>query len=165
MKSDIVFEERQCFAERSLRNSFLVLTGFFFASILIRLFLVSEGEDNWVMSVLIAGLLFSAILSLFLSNCLITQITVDGIYIRFPPFMPSEQAFLWKDIQEVYIIKYKPITQYGGWGIRIGPYGRAFNISSTTGLQVIFKDSSRLLIGTKQPEKLIAVLRKLGKMN
>lgn len=164
MKSEIVFEERQCFAERGIRNFFLVLACFFMASILIRLFFVTVEEDDFVMGVLIAGLLISAILSLFLSNCLITQITIDGIYVRFPPFMPSEQEFLWKDIQEVYIIKYKPITQYGGWGIRIGPYGRAFNISSTTGLQVIFKDNSRLLIGTRQPEKLIAVLRKLGKM-
>ena len=117
------------------------------------------------MRVLIAGLLFSFILSIFLSNCLITQITAHGIYVRFPPFMPSEQQFLWNNIREVYVIKYKPITQYGGWGIRIGAYGRAFNISSTTGLQIIFNDNSKLLIGTRQPEKLIAVLRKLGKMN
>ena len=165
MATRILFEERQYFAERSLRNFFLVLTGFFIASILIRLLLVSLIENDWVMRVLIAGLLFSAILSIFLSNCLITQITAHGIYVRFPPFMPSEQQFLWNNIREVYVIKYKPITQYGGWGIRIGAYGRAFNISSTTGLQIIFNDNSKLLIGTRQPEKLIAVLRKLGKMN
>ena len=165
MKSEIVFEERQCLGERSLRNFLLMLIGFFTASIIIRLLIVTVEEDDWMLAVLVTGLLISGILSLFLSNCLIAQVTVDGIYVRFPPFMPSEQQYLWKDIREVYIIKYKPITQYGGWGVRIGPYGRAFNISGTTGLQVLFHDNSRLLIGTKQPEKLITVLKKLGKMN
>ena len=165
MKSEIVFEERQCFAERSFRNFFWLLACFFIISILIRLLFRKIDSDDGVIGIFITGFIISIILSIFLSNCLITQVTFDGIYIRFPPFMPSEQQFLWKDIREVYIIKYKPITQYGGWGMRIGPYGRAFNISGTTGLQVIFHDNSRLLIGTKQPEKLITVLKKLGKMN
>ena len=163
LKSEIVFEERQCFAQRSVRNFFWVLACFFIISIFIRLLL--RKTDDGVIGVFITGFIISIILSIFLSNCLITQITVDGIYVRFPPFMPSEQKYLWKDIREVYVIKYKPITQYGGWGMRIGPYGKAFNISGTTGLQVIFHDNSRLLIGTNQPQKLIAVLRRLGKMS
>lgn len=164
MKSEILFEERQCFANRIVRNFFLILTSFFVINVIIRLMLVTNVEEDWLMAVLSIGFLTSAILSIFLSNCLVTQITIEGIYIRFPPFMPDEKEYLWKDIQELYITKYKPITQFGGWGIRIGPFGRAYNISSRTGLQIILRDNSRLLVGTKQPEKLATVLKKLGRM-
>ena len=164
MDSKILFEEKQCFGNKSGRNFFYTLTAFFLISILIRFFIKGQVESDTLIAIFITGFLITALISIFLTNCLITQITIEGIFVSFPPFMPGKKMYLWKNIREVTVIRYRPITKYGGWGIRIGPYGRAYNITSDTGLQILFWDNSKLLIGTRQPEELTIILRKLGKI-
>jgi hypothetical protein len=39
--------------------------------------------------------------------------------------------------------------------------GKALNVSGNMGLQIIFKDNTRLLIGTKKPETLKNVITKI----
>lgn len=70
--------------------------------------------DDSLIAFFISGALLTLIAALFLSNCLITQLRTDGIYIRFPLLDPSVKQFLWSDIQELYITDYNPM-EYGGW--------------------------------------------------
>jgi hypothetical protein len=41
---------------------------------------------------------------------------------------------------------------------------RAFNATGNIGLQLVFKDGKKLLIGTQKPAEIEAVLASLGKM-
>ncbi|MBQ4803289.1 hypothetical protein J8L88_10555 [Aquimarina sp. MMG015] len=72
----------------------------------------------------------------------------------------------WGSIKQLYIRKYDPIYEYGGWGIRmnIRGKGKAFNISGNIGLQLEFLNNKKLLIGTNKPEKLSEALKKIGKL-
>jgi len=54
--------------------------------------------------------------------------------------------------------KYKPLLEYGGYGIRGFGNNRALNISGNTGLQLVFKDGRKLLIGTKKGHEMIEML-------
>ena len=67
-----------------------------------------------------------------------TDYTVDGIRITFPPFIRKAKQFNWDEIDEATIRKYKPIMEYGGWGIRHGLKGKAYNTSGNMGLQLKF---------------------------
>ena len=49
---------------------------------------------------------------------------------------------------------YSPITEYGGWGIKWGSGGKAYNVSGNRGVQQEFTDGKRLLIGSQKPEQL-----------
>ena len=71
----------------------------------------------------------------------------------------------WKNISKSYIRQYQPIIEYGGWGIRIGLFGkgRAFNVRGNKGLQLEFKDNNKLLIGSNNSEELERVLITLEK--
>ena len=60
---------------------------------------------------------------------------------------------------------YNPIAEYGGLGIRFGPNGKAYNVSGNTGLQVILKNKSKVLIGTNDAEALAAVLARINKLD
>ena len=51
--------------------------------------------------------------------CLVTEVRDDGIYIRFYPFHRDFQGYLWEDIESFEARTYKPVMEYGGWGIRI----------------------------------------------
>lgn len=68
----------------------------------------------------------------------------------------------WGNVDSVYIREYRPLKEYGGWGIRDGSSGRAYNVSGDTGLQIIFKDKERLLIGTIKPGEMKQELEALS---
>lgn len=100
---------------------------------------------------------------LILSCHLKTQVTAEGIRVRFFPFQWAYREYRWDQLTACYIRKYNPIGEYGGWGYRIGLFGKgmALNVSGSMGLQLEF-DKKKLLIGTRRPDVLDALLLQLG---
>lgn len=115
-----------------------------------------------IMFFMVAGL-SSGILVLFWRTKLVTVVNKDGISLRFPPFFSRERKFEADSIAEYYIRQYKPIREYGGWGIRLGltGYGRAYNVKGKTGLQLVFKNGKGLLIGTQRSAALMRAMNKM----
>ncbi|MNJ86041.1 hypothetical protein D3C87_35240 [compost metagenome] len=123
----------------------------------------SSVVDN---AALLIGFLFMLILSLlFFIMKLETRITDTGIAVRFFPLQLKFKNYNWEEIDQIYLRQYSPLMEYGGWGIRYSftGKGRALNVSGRTGLQLVFKDGRKLLIGTSKPEDLIQVLSVLGR--
>lgn len=91
---------------------------------------------------------------LFASMRLVTQVRYDGVYIRFVPFhwrwvkIPAER------IQEAHARTYNALLEYGGWGIRYGARGKAYNVSGNRGVELQFADGRTLLIGSQRAEEL-----------
>ncbi len=87
---------------------------------------------------------------------LLTEVRNDGIYIRFFPFHRSFHGFLWEEIDSFEACTYRPIMEYGGWGIRFGSGGKAYNVSGNRGLLLALRGvrSGRVLIGSQRPEEL-----------
>ena len=96
-------------------------------------------------------------LALFLAG-LETQVRRDGLYVRFFPFHIRYKKFTMQDLSEYYAREYRPILEYGGWGIRWGKSGEAYNISGKKGLQLVFKNGKKLLIGSKNPQELVKAI-------
>ncbi|MGB3078776.1 MAG: hypothetical protein WBB31_06835, partial [Saprospiraceae bacterium] len=92
-----------------------------------------------------------------------TRISKEGIYVRFFPFHFSFRSYSWSEISKSYVRVYKPIPEYGGWGVRTGLFGKgkAFNVSGNKGLQLQFNDGRKLLIGTNEAVELTEALKKL----
>jgi len=86
---------------------------------------------------------------LFMSK-LEVQIDAEAIHIRFTPFL--EKDILLNEIVTWQARKYKPLLEYGGWGIRWGPSGKAYNISGSWGVQLQFTNGKRLLIGSQKAQ-------------
>jgi len=101
----------------------------------------------------------------FLSLTLHTRIDHDGITYRFFPVHRKEKEIKWDEVAEVTVRKYKPILEYGGWGFRTGRNGKALNTSGNMGMQIVFKNGKKLLIGTQKPEELTKILKKLDLRN
>ena len=68
----------------------------------------------------------------------------------------KEIFIAWDQLDECYLRTYSPLGEYGGWGIKygLGGAGKVYNVSGNQGLQLVFKDGARLLIGTKKPQEL-----------
>ena len=71
---------------------------------------------------------------LFYSMKLITKIKINGIQITFTPF--TDFIIPFNEIKKYKIREYRPILEYGGWGIRFNTSGKAYTVSGKTGLQI-----------------------------
>jgi len=107
-------------------------------------------------------LLMAVMLLFFYCIKLETEINETGIYYRFFPFQISPQKIEWSAINSATVIKYHPLREYGGWGIRYS-FGnkKAYSISGNQGLQLELKSGQRLLIGTQQPAAISLLLQQL----
>ncbi len=150
-----IFEEKQRFNQWWLYAILLLPVGFIGYEIISK-------EINWN-AVLIELLILALVFALIFSIQLKTKITETGIGVQFFPFVWKEKHFRWDEIKTMEVREYSPIAEYGGWGLRYSfKNGKAYNISGNNGLQLIFTNDKKLLIGTKKPEELKAALSKLN---
>lgn len=82
------------------------------------------------------------------------EVRSDGLYVCFCPFHIHFKKFPVEDLGKCYVRTYKPILEYGGWGIRYGIRGKAYNVSGNRGIQLVFKNGRQLLIGSQKPYEL-----------
>lgn len=120
---------------------------------------------DWMMLLLflVLGILFPVF---FYSIKLVTEVRKDGLYIRFYPFHRFFKTFPFETIQNYKVLTYNPIRDYGGWGIRYGPKGKAYTTAGNRGILFEFADGKKvkkLMIGSQVPEKLSEAIRKATK--
>ncbi|MBU2650768.1 MAG: hypothetical protein KKA81_07525 [Bacteroidetes bacterium] len=121
----------------------------------------TKPEAAWI--TLIVGIIPVVLIFLFLKMKLITVIDQQGVGCRFTILQKSFKRFEKDDILSYEIRKYKPIQEYGGWGIRVsgGKKGTAYNVSGNMGLQLYMKNGKKFLIGTRQEVSLGRAMEKL----
>jgi hypothetical protein len=107
--------------------------------------------------------LFILLLVLFGFARLTTIIDDKGIRYRFFPFHSRFYELNWTMIERCEVISYNPLREYGGWGIRPGRGGKAYNVSGNKGLQIYLKTGKKILIGTLKDKELIAYLSETKK--
>ena len=158
----ILFSERQKFGPWWIWLVFLALVGLFVYGIYQQLFLKLPFGDHPASNtgLLIASFILMSITILLLLITLETEISERGVSYQFFPFHLRKITVPWANIEKAFVRKYNPITEYGGWGFRLGiwGHGRALNISGNMGLQLVLKDGKRLLLGTKKSEELEKVI-------
>lgn len=98
------------------------------------------------------------IVSLFVWTRLVTEVRPGGIFLAFRPFQFRPKMISYSDIVKHEAVNYRPIVDYGGWGIRRGRNGHAYNVSGNRGLLLTLKSGKTFLIGSQQVERLKAAV-------
>ena len=112
-------------------------------------------------------LLEGGLIALFAAAHLRTEVRDDGLYLRFFPFHLSFHRLPLADVAHVEPVTYRPIMDYGGWGIRYrwgspgGTKGKAYNVSGNRGVKLTYYAGNHILIGSQQPEELAAAIESL----
>ena len=84
------------------------------------------------------------------------------MYVRFFPVHIRYKRFGAEDLSGCYAREYKPIREYGGWGIRCSlKKGRAYNVSGNKGVQLVLKNGKQLLIGSQRADELEEAIRSI----
>ena len=87
---------------------------------------------------------------------LITEITNEGIKMRFVPFVKKEMN--WNEVKSVKIVNYG----FVGYGIRLGSkYGTVYNMNGNKGLAIELNNGKKFVIGTQKEKELKNVVEKI----
>jgi len=108
-----------------------------------------------IMIWVIFGLFFPV---LFYSIKLVTEVRYDSLYVRYFPLQFHSHKISYGEIKNYEIRTYSALKEYGGYGIRQGTKGKAYNVSGNKGIQFEFQDGKKLLIGTQKPEEFYSAL-------
>jgi hypothetical protein len=110
------------------------------------------------------------VLTVFLCLCvpallLVLRLTVTidegGIHIRYYPFVRRTIPFT--DIRAFQARRYRPVREFGGWGIRTGLGKKsAYNAKGDLGVELYLRDMRSVMIGSQRHEELAATLRTHG---
>jgi hypothetical protein len=86
-----------------------------------------------------------------------TEVREGGVYIHFYPL--AKQTVRFDEIAGCEVRTYRPIREYGGWGVRFGRAGKAYNIAGNRGVQLKLSNGKGLLIGSQRPEELARAIQ------
>ncbi len=102
-----------------------------------------------------AGLLLSPVVILVGLLRMTTVVLPTEVRVWFG-FIPTyRRSIAIGSVRRVEIVQYRPIVDYGGWGIRFGRDGeRVLNARGDRGVRLHLIDGSKLLIGSQRPEEL-----------
>ncbi|HET6897964.1 MAG TPA: hypothetical protein VFK70_06445 [Vicinamibacteria bacterium] len=84
-----------------------------------------------------------------------------GVRIRMLPF--ANRTIAPARIARWEARTYRPIREYGGWGLRFGPRGRAYNVSGDRGVELTLDNGKRVLIGSQRSDDLAAAIGRIAK--
>ncbi len=108
-------------------------------------------------AVWIPAALTGACLLWFASMQLVTEVGNDELRVKFERLWPERRIPV-TTIAKAAATTYRPIVDYGGWGVRGFPRVRAFNVRGSRGVLLEFHDGRRLMIGSQRPQELEAAI-------
>lgn len=115
---------------------------------------------DWVIWLvwLLAGIVLPWLLY---SAALRVEVSSESVRIGFvtPLFPLFRKSVAFKQIRSVEAVTYRPIRDYGGWGVRIGGKGWAYSVSGNRGVLLKMKVGSDILLGSRQPERLATAIQ------
>jgi len=170
-ENDLIFREVQTFSS-TLRWLLVVLMAISLAIFAIALWetITNPKTTNTFVPILLSIIAMAipiAVTILFFILKLETEVRTDGLYVRFYPMHIRFKKFTGQDLAEYYCRTYKPIREYGGWGIKCSftGKGKAYNVSGNKGVQLVLTNGKKLLIGSQKPDELAAAIDKMLKQN
>ena len=91
------------------------------------------------------------------------KVTKEGLYYQFFPIHLKEHLISFDEINSFKERTYSPINEFGGWGIRYGFEGKAYNVSGSQGVQLKLKNGNKILFGSQKSIELEDALQKASK--
>ena len=89
---------------------------------------------------------------LFYYLVLTVEVTPEHVAIGYRPF--AKRIIPLDDIERAEARTYKPIRQYGGYGLRGTKRNTAYNVSGNQGVELTLSDGRQVMIGSQRAAEL-----------
>ena len=176
MKEEIVFLERQRFNQWWILALIAIVNGIVIYACITQIGLGKLWGNNPVSDTM---LIVITVIVLLVTVCFLfvrldTVINREGVYYRMFPYHLKFQFKPWEHISEADVMKVRPISEFGGWGMRfkilnfggsgihVGFGSKSYTVSGNKTLKLELKNNKKIYIGTRNPDELSAFLEKLN---
>lgn len=105
--------------------------------------------------------IMGGIILLFLKMRLKVEIKPDGLRFSYPPLLRKTQLIKREEIDRFEVRTYKPVFEYGGWGMKGTTRNKAYNVAGNSGLQLYLKNGKKVLFGTQQNQAIEYAMKKM----
>ncbi|RLB40384.1 MAG: hypothetical protein DRH30_08530 [Deltaproteobacteria bacterium] len=100
---------------------------------------------------------------LFFYSCkLMVEVYPGVLRYRFAPFHLRWHEIPAESLAEATAVTYRPLRDYGGWGIRYSSQGKAYNVRGNRGVRVCLTSGQTILFGSQRAEELASALQTMG---
>lgn len=95
----------------------------------------------------------------FLILRLVVEVHPEAVVIKFRPLLT--RAIPLAEIDGVEVIDYRPLGEFGGWGIRGWGRRMAYNVRGSRGVELTLIDGRKVVLGSQRPEEMAGVIQAL----
>jgi len=154
--ADVLFKEVQYFRQPWILALLLVIVAVYAWGFVQQMVLGVPWGNNPASDALMWALLvfIGALMAFVLSIRLEVTVSSTGLSVRFFPLHLRPRHLGRSEIVGHRVIAYRPLRDFGGWGIRYGRTGLAYIVQGTEGVLVRTADGDQLLIGSKRAVEL-----------
>ena len=86
------------------------------------------------------------------------------MYIWFVWLWP-ERTIPWDQIRSVETRTYRPIKDFGGWGVRWAARGIVYHARGNRGVRLVLASGERVMIGSQRPDDLARAIAEWGSLS
>ncbi len=89
-----------------------------------------------------------------------TTINSQGFLINYKGLPFCKRTMLWSEIETISLVKYEPLSDYGGWGVKysITGNGWCYNVSGNDGIKFTTANKKPFLLGTQKKEDVEKII-------
>jgi hypothetical protein len=87
------------------------------------------------------------------------KVNEDGFHYQFSPFHLKFHTIKMDEIESFKAMEYSSLKEYGGWGIKYGFKGKAYNVSGNKGVKVFLKNGNNIMFGSQKHKELAKALK------
>lgn len=117
-------------------------------------------DDKHEMAIALGVVLGTLVLvfALIFNLRLETRIDDKSVSFRYTPFILKWRQFPRERINSYQVIKYSPITDFGGWGFKGNKTTKAYSVLGDEGLLLDVGEKKKIMIGTMKAKELTAFM-------
>jgi hypothetical protein len=122
----------------------------------------NPGSTGLLVFVLVLDLVIMlGIIWLFLKMSLQVEIREGGLHYKFPPLLVKWKIIAKEEIESFSVRIYRPVLEFGGWGIKGSSRKMAYNMSGNIGLELVLKNGRKVLFGTQKSQAIKYAMEKM----
>jgi len=87
------------------------------------------------------------------------KVNAEGLHFQFFPFHLKSHIIKLEDIEKFKALEYSPLKEYGGWGIKYGFKGKAYNVSGNKGVKIFLNNGTNIMFGSQKHSELAKALK------
>lgn len=118
------------------------------------------GAERAPLSPTVTALTLGAVLlfPLLMTLCFLrfdVEVRADHIFMAFGPLHLVRKRIRYGDMESVEAVTYRPIREFGGWGIRPTGQKTAWAIRGNQAVRVILRSGKQVYVGSRFPRRLV----------